>query len=444
MSILKNSEAVGNKTTIPSAYQIKHIKLLNHKGEDLDIQNIVVRTTITESLYSPTLILKLGIKDSTNLFETHSLMGQEIIQIKMDYINHKGEQQDLDLEFYVTEYPDYGRTDRQENTQVFTIGGISKQAYISNLKRISRSFNNNPVKEIKQIFKSVLLFPENKFITDAESSGQVKGIITYQSPFAACEWLRKMSYDINFAPFYLYQTLDGNMNLNSLSGLLNGTDTPKEYIKATLFSGSGGDETDAEERSKRIISAESKLGLSKLKQAKNGAWGSRAHALDLSRKSFTNEPYSYNSDYKKNISLLPGNSALSSEFLIEAEPLEKFPHAHEQFLSTNVDAFDGVLKNCNDSNSKSRLKQNAYNSVIDTYTHDVKLFGDFQLNPGKVINLKFPKAIDASIDNTTTDLFDNNLSGDCLITSVVHRFEDGEYYSHVRCKKDVGIEKTNE
>ena len=69
------------------------------------------------------------------------------------------------------------------------------------------------------------------------------------------------------------------------------------------------------------------------------------------------------------------------------------------------------------------------------------------MNPGTVINLKFPKAVDPAImkgllrnmankPTSARDLFDDHLSGRHLITSVNHLFEDGEYFSEVRVKKD--------
>ena len=80
-------------------------------------------------------------------------------------------------------------------------------------------------------------------------------------------------------------------------------------------------------------------------------------------------------------------------------------------------------------------------------SHDIKLFGDMDLNPGTVIGLKFPKAADpaimkkllANMANKPTcarDFYDKHLSGRHLITSVTHLFEGGEYFSEVRVKKD--------
>ena len=69
------------------------------------------------------------------------------------------------------------------------------------------------------------------------------------------------------------------------------------------------------------------------------------------------------------------------------------------------------------------------------------MFGDFNLTPGRKIELKFPKSVDPEEKKALTgdddnDLFDNSLSGKYLITSVIHTIEGGEYYSDVRVKRD--------
>ena len=76
---------------------------------------------------------------------------------------------------------------------------------------------------------------------------------------------------------------------------------------------------------------------------------------------------------------------------------------------------------------------------MNTYVHDVKLFGDFYLNAGRKIELKFPKAVDPEERQALTndnDKFDNHLSGKYIITSAIHTIEGGEYYTDVRVKRD--------
>ena len=56
------------------------------------------------------------------------------------------------------------------------------------------------------------------------------------------------------------------------------------------------------------------------------------------------------------------------------------------------------------------------------------------MNPGRLINLKFPKAIDPQERKDNED-YDELLSGNHLVTEVNHRFENDEYYINVVAKK---------
>jgi hypothetical protein len=85
---------------------------------------------------------------------------------------------------------------------------------------------------------------------------------------------------------------------------------------------------------------------------------------------------------------------------------------------------------------------NAYNALLNTFTHDIRLNGNFKLNAGRKIQLEFPKAIDPIAYKDFTgksgeaDHRNKFLSGKYLITSAIHEFENDEYYVNLRVKRD--------
>jgi len=123
------------------------------------------------------------------------------------------------------------------------------------------------------------------------------------------------------------------------------------------------------------------------------------------------------------------------------------PKSHLEHTSVNNLAFGVEDDSYNKLKEKTNGKTRAIEEALETASHDIKLFGDFDLNPGTVINLKFPKAVDPAVmkkllanmknkPKSQRDLWDKHLSGRHLITSVNHLFEDGEYFSEIRVKKD--------
>ena len=178
-----------NLAVVPSAYRITSIIITNYRGEKADVLDISTRMVINESLYSNTLTLKLTLKDSTNFIEDFPIIGQEKIKIKFDYkrLSNGEEEDDIDIEidFFVNEYPTFGSSENQAYTQAISLLAISEQSYISNQKKISRSYNNNTSKEILRIFHEELDLIKSKFKTSPEGHEAIstsQGIISNQRP----------------------------------------------------------------------------------------------------------------------------------------------------------------------------------------------------------------------------------------------------------------------
>ena len=159
---------------LPSAYKLQEIV----------ITNIAVKMSITESIYSQSLVLNLTLKDSLNFVEEFPLIGQEKIQVKIEYsrkggnLKKKTYPKSLDLSFYITEYPIFGSAPMQAYTQVIRLVGISEQSYISNQKKIVKSYDNNTAEEIEQILKTELnLDVDKKFKSDNKKKTSGRGTV---------------------------------------------------------------------------------------------------------------------------------------------------------------------------------------------------------------------------------------------------------------------------
>ena len=182
--------------------------------------------------------------------------------------------------------------------------------------------------------------------------------------------------------------------------------------------------------------------MNKSIQSRRGAFASTNRYLNYSDKTYTKFEYGYDKDFIDKKPTLEGKSILSDEFLIEGDSLLDFVESHCEYISVNSKAFEGdQAKNYNEESKTSRHFINAYNSLFNTFTHDIRLHGDFKLNAGRKIILEFPKAIDPSIyrdfaDKPSTKHFNEFLSGKYLITSAIHEFENDEYYVNLRLKRD--------
>ena len=419
------------QSIVPSSYALNSITLVNHKDEAMDIQHLITEFSIKESIYSPTLVASFSVKDSINAFEFLNIVGQEklvVDLVKTDEDNEKTFQH----AFYITEYPLYSKV-KNDQLQVYTFSAISEHAYISSLKKISRAYAGNTVETIEQILIKDCKVLEEKVVKN-EASTSVRGVYPYQSPFKTIGDLLAVTSDEVQSPFYLFQTLTGEVNIHSLAHLLK-QEPYQKFTKAKEFTAAPLTKEDYIERQTKILTITSDLKLGTLFQMKKGAYASENNTLNVSNKTYTKKDYSYNTDFRAHT---PNN--LSSTFQIDKQPLETYSKAYCEYISTNSLSFDEAP----DPNYNGERKTNghlltAHHELLDTITHDISVYGDLDLTAGTMIELVLPKAISPEDQKGTTGeegQIDEFLSGKYLITSTKHSFENGKYFITARVKKD--------
>jgi len=440
---------------IPSAFLIEEIVLTNKIEETVDIQAMTTEFSITESIYSPTLFCSLSVKDNSNLLETFPIYGQETVRIVVyRQAGENGPPQRIELDFYVTEYPLFGRP-KEQHSQVYTIRGVSPHAWKNSQLKMSRFWEGPTADQITKIYGDAFEISVRNF-GGAISKG--KGIINIQSPMQAADWFRRRTFDSAFSPYYLFQTADGFVNLKSHSLIAN-SGVYETYVDSRDFDIDVATDDDYNARKRRIVDVSSDLNLSKYFASEQGAFASENNFLDIATKSFSRKYYSYPADFpykfatleKSDITQPPppfkfpsleDQSYLSQERdaptpTVQEEDVVQNFFSYLEHVSHNSKAFDEGLQNYSTAltTSESIGVLNAFDGIFNLYTHDLILFGDMDLHAGAMIELEFPRAVDPELSGKA-DLIDQNLSGRYIVTSAIHEFKDQEYYTKVRVKRD--------
>ena len=442
-------QQVAGKQTHPGAIKIQSIEIFNYRVGNLsreqaikqglikDITRIVVKVLIVESLQSPTLVLKLGIKDATAFAETFPIVGQEIIRITTLEDNiHTNEEVEKELLFYVTEYPKYGKGG-SETTAGYTIQAISKHAYLSGFKKISRPFSDTATAEMFKILVDDLEFDDITMTNfQSQDISKSKGVINLQTPLSACEFFRQNAYTSDGSPFFFFQTLNGRMNCIALKDLVN------QPAKRTFFELRGyttSPETPSEftEQRNRILSIFSNLGLSSYKSGRSGVFASETNSLDWSNKSYTT--HVYKTEINPNTDNVEKKAILSESFKVFDTSLNKLPEASCNYVSKNDTSFTEDI-NYGSAKSKQLHKIKAYQELLNTYTHQITVVGDTNINAGRIVEINLPSAIDPKFRQgrgmSDEVNFDPMLSGRYLVSQVIHEIQDGKYISRVNLVRD--------
>ena len=440
----------------PQAFKLNDVRLINFNGDDIGIETMLSQIKIRESLFLPTMLLEITLKDAINFFETYSLSGQERITIDLERtsIYKPSVTSRIQLEFYVTEYSDYGRASGNASIQAYTIKGISSYAYNSKFLKISRAYTNNASDEIAKILKNDLFY--DNFSLNGIDATTHTGILNIQEPLSAIEYLRKSAFDDKGAPFFFYQTMynNGQVNLSSLT-YLNDTKTNPVYnpyvflkgYKAAPFS-----PDDYVERTARILETGSNLEMSKAFQGSDGAYASNNFVLDIKNKTFTRKIYDYlgeNNKILRDNTLAEERIVFSPQYKIGRDnknSLNTLPDAHQEFIATNSGAY-GNAPAYNQDMAENIETLNSYMSLMNSMSQNIILCGDFNLNPGRKIELIYPRATEAKAyksinpERFETDEKDKMLTGIYLITSTIHTFEFGreegdDHYVNLEVRKD--------
>jgi len=422
----------------PQAYKTNFINLINHKGEKRDIQFMVTEMKIRENLFAPTLSVELTILDTYNFFETFQMIGQEEIHIKLSRAepiseDQYGNSQFIELVFYIIDYPLFAKP--KSSKQVYTIAGVAPHSFFSPLKKISYPITGKmtTAEEIQKIFASEL---NTQLYVRGECISTMRGVINYQPPLVASNWLLSMTYDDEAAAFYLHQTLQGDVYLDSTTFMNRqesyGLYEPREIRVAERYS-----YKDYVQQKTAILTMASELGMSKHFSAMKGAYASKFSYVDLGNKSIRSERFSY---YEKNSITGKPNMSRTKKYPLQGDTTFGLHEAYDScvsYIPLNSLAFDNSVSNymgLTESIIGYKLSQ-AEN--YEYMGHHITVCGDFNLNAGKKISIRVPKAIDLkeytadeSFDGrSNNDTYDENLSGDYIITSVEHVF--GSLYTCV-------------
>lgn len=457
---------------IPSSYKVEKFIISNQAGRTMDIRSLVIGFTITEEIYSPIVVFNARIRDTINFFEEFALSGQEIIKLVLRKVEGPDNEevqlpssswrspQTINLYLTVKEYPNYVKSNETLDAQEYNLIAISDYAYISNLQRISHSVHGNTLDNISKIFNEHLNVKSDK-INQPDSryqcTSQFDGVVTVQSPLKAIEWLREKSFDPKGAPFYVYTNISNNKVIyKSWSEMIDDrnlypnrdfTYKFKQYVESTPLTQDAYAESMA-----RILSINSNIKLDKLAQATRGGFASVTQITDFGVKTFVDRIFNIDKDEEVRKNRMKRTMAnykftewgqafgfLSGLTGINA-PLE---------LSKAEDAnITQVSAQAGSNNASSVYEQQAaaaksYLANIDSQSHEIVVFGDFGLNPGRKINIEIPKS--ANIKKfyeeqketpDETDDKDYSLSGQYVVAVAVHTFENGYYLTRAKIIRD--------
>jgi len=437
-----NNNSVNENTTesaFPSAYRISDVTITNAYGKSFDIKALVTNITVTESIYSFSLVATIEVRDTANMFEELRISGQERVEITFQKRDRDSKENiKIKKVFYVSEIPIYGKL--KDAVQGYSLTCVSPHAFINHVQSISRAVSGSISKQVKKILEGDLEYAGN-IKAELSSKGNIKLIIPNMKPFAAISWLLRHAYSDSGSPLYAFESFEGfnilsheNLTAQDSIGLYKfnflqepNPNTPEGYETAKY----------------KILNMSSDLNSSKYIHSARGAYASTTRVVDIAKKKYYDVAFDYDKRFSQmpNVSNGKGKKLTSGSFKIKDQTLNQHRDSLYIYLNENSMAYEGQ-ENYHGISVYSIGQHQSILENFDTTKHSISVHGDLNINAGKKLSIQAPKSIDPQVYKTIRDrdskksaVQDMMISGDYLITSVKHSF-GSDYTCSLSIKRD--------
>lgn len=434
MSYIANTTSENGIVITPKAFKIEKAIMTANNGKEINLLPTIHNIEIHEGMTRTGLHVRLFIEDAANLPDELKISYNERIDLSIIREEHSGEK-GFDLELYVWGMNNY--SEPTPSSKSYTLECITKHGYLSPSKLLDKPFDNTTGKLIKSIIETHL---DSKVDVRCSTNKVVKGIYPNVSPLYAIAWLLRNSND-NGTPCYLFETAEEGIILTSFNEILK-QDVYHKYNRNPYFTNTLNHTTVEgifEEERCRIIKVISNNLAGKYESAEKGLYGSVMNKVDIATKTRTTNRYEYKDTDKK----LNDKDSTNKFMKIGKNLIQDFKDYKQHYVSENSLAFGKNKNTYHDAvGEKQLLKSNAHKNNLNTTELTIKLPGDFNFAPGKIIELEILRQADISEElEEGRDYIDEELSGKYLVSSCVHQFTKDGYFIQTKIKKDSFIVK---
>lgn len=424
-----------HEAVTPQAYDLSEVILTTHTGAEYDITTMVDDIKVTESIYRMALTATIRVYDANNFFEDKQISGQEKVKITWHRTNvDSNDDVRIVKEFFVADIPLFSRV--QDHSQVYQFDCTTRLAFMNQVKLISRSFTGTPANIVESILRNDLDYSDSVAHVSELSSNTIKVVIPNWRPFNAIAWVLRNAVDIRGGSFYCYETFTEGVKIMSYTEMSD-QDLYRTYSHGTFFQEDPRSEEDFEERQDRIMDIQSDLYMSKFNNVREGAYASTTLAIDITTKNYTKYRFNYDNEFDEMYHSDHRNMHrnISRSFRLNNQNLGEYQEAKLNFVSNNTLAYNGNFNNYHAGREVNIGRHKSFETNMDNFIHDIKIAGDYEIQPGSKVGLKIPKAVDPETIQDQPITEDEYVSGEYIVTAVVHNFSQ-DYIIDMRCKKD--------
>lgn len=391
----------------PGNYELIELKLINFKGDELDIQGLFSQLDIYEDIFSSTVSAELSMVDAVDLFKSFPLLTQEKLSVKFrtdDGFNI--------IQMFLYCYSITPPVEISYNgAKTYVMSFVSKEKMIDQSSFMSRSMNQPNCAAVRSILLEELQTTKKIFLDPCSST------FTYQPmqhrPFETIMLAvaRSKSRE-TLTPSYVFFESNRGFNFFNLEKRVQ-----SEPRFTYEFIGQKSVEQTTENQFYSIISHVEVKPPSGLELQTSGVTGSTVAAFDPMTRTVKQSTKSYFNDdqYKENSKMQNGSATgrvLTNEYEF------KNPSTYNLVVAGSK----------GDLIQERKYLLNQYTNMLNFH---IKVPGNSELAVGDMISIEIPFSVTESDELTNT-----NLSGKYLITALRHKLRAQEYFCSMEISKD--------
>lgn len=429
-------------------YVIDYIFIENEAlGKPMNIGGMVIELNIYEHIDKPYLTGSLLFVDNNNIVNDLNISGTEKVRIRLttDITEQGDPNYSIEKLFVIQEISNSVKGSDYNETVSLQL--IEESGALSRVKRVSKSYTNQPNKIIKSIAKN-FLDKEVKVIGDNElvESKKLKVVIPNLTPLDAMNWIKDRSYTTYGMPYFMFASLcDDKIRYIDLETILNAQPiNANEYTMSETY-GSDLDKYDINAqayaiKAYRTTKQENSLDLSRL-----GLIGATYNFIDTT----TGTNISKQFDVSKVFDGLKDRGAFKSQDkynydekgIIGDRKLHQHTSTEIAQISTTQIYGDTNFNYYEASSSKMHMLKPAAKAMryfLHKTNIDITVAGKnffyagTNKTLGNIIKIAFKNTRE---QNFLDDHRDNKRSGEFLIYAVRHTFAADKYNATLTCAK---------
>ena len=445
-------------------YDLSHIFLHTHKGDVIDIKNLVQELNIYESIYNNALTGSLVIVDAQNLIAKLEINGTERISFKLATPGAKGKLNIVDASestghpFHVYKISDRKQT--SPGSFLYQIHFASREFMMNMRTKISQKYNG---KSSASAFLMFMKLDSHKTLTYEPSGNTQKVVIPNMRPFDAINLLASKTVPerTNGVGYYFYETTKG-FHFRSWENMVvsegrNRRPVKQEfyYMPLNITDPDVGDRIEHEYKSVESYKFENTF-HDVAANTIGGTYGHRVITYNLFNKSYQTDDYNYHESFGVTKHSEEGADKFAvSDSNVDQTPKSRsgtskvsdYPESRVSLQSTTQFLHDedrGAIFGLNILEEGRKLGQSIAQRAQVVHGTALRLVvkGQSYLEAGDVIDFKLRSVDEKNPDGEQ----DPQYAGKYVITTIRHQINADKYTMVLECAKDsvrTGFTKSN-